>query len=98
MLKKELSMTRRSFAFLIAVTAFLLASFAANAQCPASILATDLKAPTKIIFSTTSNLLVAEQGNGPNTGRISIIDKISGAAPEVIANCLITPTSMAQEP
>jgi len=72
-------MTRRSFAFLIAVTVFLLASFAANAQCPASILATDLKAPTKIIFSTTSNLLVAEQGNGPNTGRISIIDKISGA-------------------
>lgn len=43
-------------------------------QCPVSVLTTDLKAPTKSIFSTSGNLLVAEQGSGPNTGRVSMID------------------------
>jgi hypothetical protein len=71
---------RKGFAVLgaTAITVFLLGSIA-NAQCPASVLATGLKAPTKIILSTKGNLLVAEQGNGSNTGRISIIDKSSGA-------------------
>ena len=51
----------------------------AGAQCPNSVLTTDLNAPTKVILSTGQNLLVAEQGTGPNTGRISIIDIVSGA-------------------
>ena len=74
-------MNCRTVVFLsaIAVTVFLLATVAANAQCPASVVTNGLKAPTKITFSTLGNLLVAEQGDGPNTGRISIIDKISGA-------------------
>ena len=64
---------------LILVAIFLLPGMIARAQCPTSVLTTDLKAPTKIIFSTSGNLLVAEQGNGPNTGRISMIDVVSGA-------------------
>ena len=74
-------MSCRTVVFLsaIAVTVFLLATVAANAQCPASVVTNGLKAPTKITFSTLGNLLVAEQGDGPNTGRISIIDKILGA-------------------
>ena len=74
-------MSCRTVVFLsaIAVTVFLLATVAANAQCPASVVTNGLKAPTKITFSPLGNLLVAEQGDGPNTGRISIIDKISGA-------------------
>src|SRR5436190_13563296 len=48
------------------------------AQCPTTVLASDLRAPTKIILSQNGNLLVAEQGNGPNTGRISILDPSSG--------------------
>jgi hypothetical protein len=44
-----------------------------------TIFASGLRAPTKIIFSQKGNLLVAEQGTAiPNTGRISIIDPISG--------------------
>jgi hypothetical protein len=50
-----------------------------NAQCPAPVFASGLRAPTKIIFSQKDNLLVAEQGTAvPNTGRISIIDPNSG--------------------
>jgi len=50
-----------------------------NAQCPAPVFASGLRAPTKVIFSQKDNLLVAEQGTGaPNTGRISIIDPSSG--------------------
>lgn len=64
---------------LVATLTLFLMNNTASAQCPASVLATGLKAPTKIILSTTGNLLVAEAGNGPNTGRISIIDKITGA-------------------
>ena len=50
-----------------------------NAQCPAPVFASGLRAPTKVIFSQKDNLLVAEQGtDAPNTGRISIIDPSSG--------------------
>jgi hypothetical protein len=51
----------------------------ANGQCPTSVVTGGLKAPTKIIFSTSGNLLVAEQGDGPNTGRVSLINTASGA-------------------
>src|SRR6476469_4515868 len=47
-------------------------------QCPTSVLTGGLKAPTKIILSTKGNLIVAEQGEGPNTGRISLIAPDSG--------------------
>ena len=47
-------------------------------QCPTSVLTAGLKAPTKVIFSTKGNLVVAEQGEGPNTGRISLISPDSG--------------------
>ena len=81
-------MTRRICGLLtaIAVDVFVFASIVANAQCPSSVVANGLKAPTKIIFSTSGNLLVAEQGDGPNTGRISIIDKISGIRRTLIDN------------
>jgi hypothetical protein len=39
-----------------------------------TVFASGLKAPTKSIVSPKGNLLVAEQGNGANTGRISIFD------------------------
>lgn len=71
-------MTHLTSAVLSVITVLLLASSLADAQCPVSVLTTGLNAPSKIIFSTSGNLLVAEQGNGLNTGRISIIDKDSG--------------------
>lgn len=62
----------------LAVT--LVCTISVNAQCPAPVFASGLRAPTKIIFSQKGNLLVAEQGTAaPNTGRISIIDPTSGA-------------------
>src|SRR5262245_23150688 len=45
-----------------------------TAQSPA-VLATGLKAPEKIIFTPGGKLLVAEGGNGPNTGRVSLLDR-----------------------
>lgn len=39
-----------------------------------SVVASGLKAPVKSIVTPKGNLLVAEAGSGPNTGRISIID------------------------
>jgi hypothetical protein len=58
----------------------ILATATSNAQCPAPVFASGLRAPTKVIFSQKDNLLVAEQGTAdPNTGRISIIDAENGA-------------------
>lgn len=71
-------MTHLTSAALCAITILLLAGSVANAQCPVSVISTGLNAPAKIIFSTSGNLLIAEQGNGANTGRISIVDKDSG--------------------
>ncbi len=72
----------------ILVAASLAAAFAgatARAQCPAPVFASGLRAPTKIIFSQTGNLLVAEQGTAvPNTGRISIINPNTGVVRPLI--------------
>ena len=38
-----------------------------------------------MIFTARGNLLVAEQGNGPNTGRISVIDRNTGARRTIIS-------------
>ncbi len=54
--------------------AIMLTSVNAWAQST-TVFATGLKAPTKIIFSQNGNLLVAEAGDGPNTGRVSIVDR-----------------------
>jgi hypothetical protein len=64
----------------VTVLTAMLISVHANAQAippiqPApTVFASGLRAPTKIITSPKGNLVVAEQGNGPNTGRISILD------------------------
>ena len=55
-----------------------LAGLNVQAQCPTSVLTTGLKAPAKIIFANRDELLVAESGNGPNTGRISVITLSKG--------------------
>ena len=74
-LKHNLAST--AIRLLIALAVLLtvaLTSVSVKAQCPTTVLASDLRAPTKIILSQNGNLLVAEQGNGPNTGRIAILD------------------------
>jgi hypothetical protein len=50
-------------------------SLSAQAQCPVKVFATGLKAPTKMIMTPANNLMVSESGDGPNTGRISIINR-----------------------
>jgi len=65
--------------------AALFGAASANAQCPAPVFASGLRAPTKIIFSQKGNLLVAEQGTAvPNTGRVSIVDARTGAVRPLI--------------
>jgi hypothetical protein len=65
-------------ALIAAVTAVLAGSAALHAAS-LSQLATGLQTPTKIAFSTKGNLLVAESGTSGNTGRISLIDPVTGA-------------------
>ena len=42
---------------------------------PATVFATGLQAPIKIRLTPVGNLLVAEGGTGPNTGRISLVSR-----------------------
>jgi hypothetical protein len=49
-------------------------SFPATGQ-PATAFATGLQAPMKIRLTPVGNLLVAEGGTGPNTGRISLVSR-----------------------
>jgi len=87
-LQKKLSMKQRKHSLaltpmrtltaLAVLLPFTLTTVGVKAQCPTTVLASDLRAPTKIILTQNGNLLVAEQGNGPNTGRISILDPSSG--------------------
>ena len=69
-------MIDKKLLLLTTVTALtiMLASMTVRSQSTA-VFATDLKAPTKIILTPGGNLLVAEAGSGPNTGRISLIDR-----------------------
>jgi hypothetical protein len=68
-------MCRRVLSVTLAVLACLLTSGNAKGQgVSTSVFASGLKAPIKSILTPKGNLLVAEAGNGPNTGRISIID------------------------
>ena len=74
-------MTTSKFTTLALAAAVLLlfADIKVTAQSSTtSVLATGLKAPTKIIVSPKGNLLVGEAGSGPNSGRISIIDSVTG--------------------
>ena len=66
---------RSTFSALGVGLVLMLASVNAIAQtATTSVFASGLKAPTKIISTPKGNLMVAEAGNGPNTGRISILD------------------------
>ena len=54
----------------------------AQAQTP---FATGLQLPSKIIFTPRGHLLVAENGSGPNAGRVSIVDRITGVRRTLIS-------------
>lgn len=56
------------------LTSMLLCMNASAQSATTSVFAAGLRAPTKIILTPSGNLMVAEAGNGPNTGRISILD------------------------
>lgn len=68
MIRKKITL----FAALIALT-LACTTLTADAQTT-SVFATGLIQPTKIISTPGGNFIVAESGNGPNTGRISIVD------------------------
>ena len=65
--------------FLVDIAARRASLSASTAQCASQpVVASGLRTPVKLIFSQHSNLLVAEMGFGPNSGRISIVDPLSG--------------------
>jgi hypothetical protein len=74
-------MTNKRFPLntLAAALVLVFTSISASAQsATTSVLTAGLRAPTKVIISPKGNLLVAEAGNGPNTGRVSIINPATG--------------------
>lgn len=80
--------TNPSGLVLRAVSIFAAAFLAASvgfAQQP-TVLTSGLKNPSKILLTDRGNLLVAEAGNGPNTGRVSIVDRVTGARRTLIDN------------
>lgn len=63
------------FAIGLAFLIYTFADVSASGQSiSTSVVASGLKAPVKSIVTAKGNLLVAEAGSGPNTGRISIVD------------------------
>ncbi|HET9529640.1 MAG TPA: ScyD/ScyE family protein, partial [Blastocatellia bacterium] len=61
---------------LISLAALLLMPLSMNVSAQTAtttVFASGLRSPSKIIITPGGNLLVAEAGNGPNTGRISIV-------------------------
>jgi hypothetical protein len=71
-------MTRR-IAITIALVLAATAAASAGAPCPTTPLVSGLKGPTKLAFSQKGNLLVAEAGDAPNAGRVSIVVPETGA-------------------
>jgi hypothetical protein len=64
----------------LAAAATLLEPVCASLQAATpTTLVSDLWAPTKTYLTHRQNLLVAEAGRGPNTGRISFVDIITGS-------------------
>jgi hypothetical protein len=59
----------------LSLLATALVSLSLQAQAP---FASDLQLPSKIAFTPRGHLLVAENGTGPNAGRISIVDRNTG--------------------
>jgi len=72
----KIAMNKRSLFLIIfvALALGLISPYASAQTATPTVLASGLKAPSKIIVSPKGNLLVAEQGNGANTGRVSILD------------------------
>lgn len=62
------------FRFTLPIILLSLLGVAAFAQ-GRSVLATGLKGPGKILYTEGGSLIVAESGQGPNTGRISLVDR-----------------------
>lgn len=60
--------------YLAAALACALTSVGTRAQS-VSVFAGGLKGPTKVVITNKGNLLVAESGDGPNAGRLSVIDR-----------------------
>ena len=69
-------MKRKSFLVLATATglAWTLSNGQAGAQS-AGVFSAGFLSPTKLIFSPSGSLIVAESGNGPNTGRISLVNR-----------------------
>jgi hypothetical protein len=73
-------MARKGIVELIssAALAYALTAVSLVAQCPTSVVAGGLQAPTKVITTSGANLLIAEAGFGSNVGRISVLNPDTG--------------------
>jgi len=69
---------KRHSLFIMFTIICALCSNEAGAQST-SVFSTGLKAPAKMVLTGRGNLLVAESGAGVNTGRLSLVDRTSGA-------------------
>ena len=73
------TLSNRLFLSLAAAATFLAPVCSPLQAATTTTVASGLRAPTKATLSKLGNLIVAEAGNGPNTGRVSIVDPATGA-------------------
>jgi hypothetical protein len=59
----------------LAALACALASASVGRAQSVSVFTGGLKGPTKVVITNKGNLLVAESGDGPNAGRLSVVDR-----------------------
>ncbi|HEX7957813.1 MAG TPA: ScyD/ScyE family protein [Pyrinomonadaceae bacterium] len=72
-------MKKRKLALrLAAALACALSASAARAQS-VSVFTGGLKAPTKVVMTSKGNFIVTESGDGPNAGRLSLVDRVTRA-------------------
>src|SRR5262245_10556345 len=74
----NVSSQRALSVFAIVAAAFAPVDVSLHAATTAPVVS-GLTTPTKTLFTIEGNLLVAEAGTGPNTGRISFVDLASGS-------------------
>lgn len=65
----------KKFSLYLAALACALASASVGRAQSVSVFTGGLKGPAKVVLTAKGNLLVAESGDGPNAGRLSVIDR-----------------------
>src|SRR5215207_9015460 len=69
------AMKMKKLSLYFAALACAVASASVGRAQSVSVFMGGLKSPTKVVMTAKGNLIVTESGDGPNAGRLSVIDR-----------------------